>query len=157
MSSLGSAVLAVSASSASGCGRSKDHWPAGQPRIDQLEFLQQAPGNPLSLSFGITFVDSDGDLGGGTLELHQDASAEAAALADVFGTQHPPIADDATAGEIDVPVKIDPSVKVGQRIKIGFVLVDAAMHRSNQPSITLEAKSNSTGLSFDPLESGGAE
>jgi hypothetical protein len=123
-----------------GCGDDPDHWKAGRPRIDDLRFVQQSPQDPYALEFLVAFADSDGDTGAGALRMFvggvESAKLE---LPMVFENQTPPLDLAATAGEIEVVVRVGSEIGLGQQLVIGFVIEDAAGRRSNDPWIELEA------------------
>lgn len=117
-----------------------EDWPAGRPRIERLRFLDQKPQSPLDLLFAVDFLDADGDLGAGQVELMVEGAATSRlALSDVFEAQFPPLARTATAGAFEVYVRLGDEVRIGDRMKVELVLEDARGHRSNRPSVTLEA------------------
>ncbi len=123
-----------------GCGEDPNDWEPGRPRVDRLRLLQQSPQDPLALEIQVTFEDSDGDLSGGLLDLMiNEARSASLAMVDVFAQQSPPLALDATGGQIDVIVRLLRDVEVGDRVKIGVVLEDAAGRRSNEPFFEIEA------------------
>ncbi len=124
------------------CGEDPAHWPAGRPRIDELRFVQQSPQDPYALDFLIRFSDSDGDIGGGKLHLSLDGEETSVlALDGLFASQLPPIALDATEGELEVVVRVSSNVELGKELKFGFVLEDAGGEVSNDPWISLRALS----------------
>ncbi len=130
----------------SACGPSRESWPAGRPRIDRVDFLEQTPLDPTRLAFGLEYTDTDGDLGAGVLELSiDDRLASSLPLPDVFAAQMPPLDPGLSVGRFEVFVKVDGGVSPGERVRIGFVLQDAAGGRSNQPTVTLEAFQRSGG------------
>lgn len=124
-----------------GCGGDDPQdWEPGRPRVARLRLLQQSPQDPLALEVQVAFEDSDGDLSGGLLDLLvNDRRAASLAMVDVFAQQLPPLALDATEGQIDVIVRLIEAVEVGDRVKIGVVLEDAAGRRSNEPYFEIEA------------------
>lgn len=123
-----------------GCGAGPNDWPEGRPQIEELEFLQQSSGDPWSLQFLVVFKDTDGDLGQGSLELSVNGELKAnQKTADLYKAQTPEVPVDAMSGELEVQVKLQSDVPVGEEIDIGFVLVDGQGQRSNEPSITLKA------------------
>ena len=141
---------------ASACGDDPADWPAGRPRIDRLVYLQQSPQDSLALQFLIEFTDSDGDLGGGEVRLRINGDEKAVLpLTDLFGSQSPPVAPDATVGDFEIVVclkaatakcaksggadRITETVEPGSQFEIGFELEDGDGNRSNDPSVTLEA------------------
>ena len=153
---VGAAVFGVCA--LFGCGGDDpENWTPGRPRIDAAVFVGQTPAAPLGLQFGLTFVDSDGDLGGGRLDLEVGGQAAGGlALAELFDAQTPAVASDATSGELEVLVRLDEMPAGGAQVRLGFVLEDAAGHRSNQPTVTLEAISAQSGsLTFQAPGGGG--
>jgi hypothetical protein len=111
----------------------------GRPRIDKLSTPEQDPKDPFTLRFTITFTDTDRDLGTGTLHVllsgHERATA---ALSDLFAAQSPPIDAAATTGQFDTEVKIQEQLNNGDKIEIGFYLVDAQGLESNKPSVVLQ-------------------
>lgn len=123
-----------------GCGSSAEDWEAGRPRIDDLAFVQQAPGMPLSLEFTLDFVDSNGDLGPGKVLLSIEGDELASlAMSEIFAAQRPPLAMNATSGKIELLVDLSAPVDAGETITLGFRLQDQAGEQSNEPTITLEA------------------
>ena len=123
-----------------GCGDSKEDWPIGRPRIDDVNFLEQTPGDPGQLAFSVQFTDADGDLGTGSLTLLLDCEESSVLpLDELFAGQIPPLAGTTTEGTLEVYVNVDGVVDQGRRIEFGFILEDAAGLRSNEPSVTLEA------------------
>ncbi|MBI2378690.1 MAG: hypothetical protein HYV07_32145 [Deltaproteobacteria bacterium] len=136
-----SIVLLGLASGLAACGASPEAWPSGRPRIDGLEYLQQTPGDPFGLEFHFSFVDDDGDLGSGTIELFvDDATRGALSVADVFRAQSPSIPSTAVEGDVDIVVHLDSSIESGEEIEVGFELLDAGGRRSNRPTVTLVAQ-----------------
>ncbi|MBI4817192.1 MAG: hypothetical protein HY791_13095 [Deltaproteobacteria bacterium] len=126
---------------AGACAPSADDWPAGRPRLDALEYLQQTPGDPSGLEFHFAFVDDDGDLGAGKVVLIVDGDVKAdLPMAGVFGAQSPAIDSNATSGEVDIVVHLDSAAEAGQEFEIGFELEDGAGQRSNRPTVTLVAE-----------------
>lgn len=125
-----------------GCGGDDpDDWPAERPRIDQVRFVGQSPRDPLGLQFVLDFVDADGDLGGGRLDLSIEGSAAGQIeLEELFAGQTPPLSLQATAGELEVLVRLAETPGPNQELSIGFQLEDAAGHRSNEPKTTLAAR-----------------
>ncbi len=124
-----------------GCGESSSaDWEPGRPRIDDLSFVQQAPGMPLSLEFGLDFSDSDGDLGAGkvllTIEGDELASLD---MSEIFAAQRPAIEATATTGRVELLVDLSTPVAIGETITLGFRLQDQAGMMSNEPTITLQA------------------
>lgn len=122
-----------------GCGgEGPDDWTDGRPRIDWLRYLQQEPSAPTDLQFALAFADSDGDLGGGTLDLFiQERLTGAIASSELFPVQSPPVDPDATRGVLEFVVGLDPTLPPGARVRVGVELVDAEGRRSNRPSIEL--------------------
>lgn len=127
--------------SCSACGRDREDWPEGHPKIDRLRFLQQSPQAPFALQFSLAFSDSDGDLGGGSMRLLIDESLAATRpMSEVYASQSPPIAAGAMEGEVEVVAQVNAGeVELGERIQIGFVLEDEEGHESNDPFVVLEA------------------
>lgn len=122
------------------CGGTAESWTEGRPRIDALRFIQQAPGDPMGLSFLVRFTDTDGDVGSGTIKLIlEDQESSSLAAKDVFDRQTPPLSLTSTTGELEVTVRLSKTPDVGQRLKIGMVLVDARGRESNDPNVVLEA------------------
>lgn len=131
--------LSLVAGLAVGCGGDDpDSWPPERPRIDVVTFVGQSPRDPLGLQFSLSFVDGDGDLGGGRLDLSVgEQPAGTIALEALFAAQRPAVAADATAGEVEVLVRLSEAPAASEDVTIGFVLEDAAGHRSNEPKTTL--------------------
>ena len=123
------------------CGKEgPDNWEEGRPRIDRLQFLQQAPRNPFALQFSIEFTDTDGDLAAGQLHLFiADNESQSLDLVDLFSQQVPPIPNNATDGEMELLVTLSSSVNTGDQIKIGFILEDGQKKTSNEPYVVLQA------------------
>jgi hypothetical protein len=134
-------LVPIASLASTGCGGADcEDWPEGRPKIVELRFIQQSPGNPYELEFGIDFMDTDGDIYGG--RVHMFVNGDEAAnqpMKDVFEKQVPPIDAGATAGELELVVKLGSTVEDDQRIEIGFVLEDAAGQESNDPKIELQA------------------
>ncbi|MEQ8273085.1 MAG: hypothetical protein RMA76_10880 [Deltaproteobacteria bacterium] len=123
-----------------GCGDDPNDWEPGRPRVARLRLLQQSPQDPLALEVQVAFEDTDGDLAQGVLELRINGDKNATLpMADVFEQQSPPLAPDATEGQIDIIVRLIDEVAVGDRVKIGVVLEDGAGRRSNEPYFEIEA------------------
>lgn len=135
----------LAAAGAAACGEDgKDDWDPGRPRIDDLAFLEQAPGRPFDLVFRLAFRDDDGDLSRGKLDLFTGGEPRSSlALAEVFAHQVPPLQDRATEGALEVIVALDP-VAAGTEVEVGFVLEDGAGARSNEPTMRLRAVGVST-------------
>jgi hypothetical protein len=132
------------------CGPGADSWPAGRPKIDELQYLQQSSTDPWSLQFLLIFTDTDGDLGSGVVELSIDGDVKLTeSVGTYFAAQTPAIGLDATAGELELKVKLSSdtigALEIGDEIEVGFVLQDAAGQRSNDPSITVVATENGGG------------
>ncbi|MCK6549240.1 hypothetical protein L6R52_25580 [Myxococcota bacterium] len=144
-SSVGLALVASCATLAGcGCATDADGWEVGRPRIDALRFLQQSPRDPHAVELSLAFTDADGDVSEGTLEMYLDgALAAERPMAEVFASQVPPLAPDATGGEVELIVRLDGDFPAGRRVEIGFVLDerDGDCARSNAPSIVLQATS----------------
>lgn len=135
-SGLGAALAAC------GCATDRDGWELGRPRIEALRFLQQIPRDPYAVELSLAFVDDDGDVSSGTLELHLDGQlATERPLSEVFASQVPPLDPRATAGELELIVRLDGDFPAGRRVEIGFVLDegDGDCARSNAPSVVLQA------------------
>lgn len=134
-------ALVVLALFAVACGGDDPNdWESGRPRIDDLRYLQQVPGDPLALQVEVSFVDDDGDLGGGMLHLELDGEPSGQlSMIDVFERQTPKIALDATEGEIEVIVRLTQDVDVGTTVRVGVVLEDRQKNRSNEPYFELRA------------------
>lgn len=121
------------------CG-GPDDWPEGRPRIDQLRFVQQSPQDPYALEFLLRFTDADGDTGTGMLHMSvQDEENAVLDLTEVFDGQSPPLPLDASSGEFEVVVRVSKNVEIGDELKIGFFIEDAAGEKSNDPWIELRA------------------
>lgn len=121
----------------------------GRPRIDRLEFFQQVPTEPLRLEFGLRFTDMDGDVGQGQLELQIGGMDQPPAdLSSLFEAQVPPLAPDATEGFIELEVRLAGEVSPGDRLQLGFRLVDGGGRPSNRASVVLQA----VGPQVDPRE-----
>lgn len=130
-----------------GCGASKDGWPEGRPQILHLEYLQQSPQDPYALQFSLEFRDTDADLGGGTLHmLLDDEEAAVQPMSELFAAQTPPIEPQAAEGELEVVVRVQSKVAVGEELKIQFRLVDAAGQESNDPWVQVKALAPGGGL-----------
>lgn len=143
---------------AAGCGGDDpENWDPGRPRVDAVRFVGQDPQSPLGLQFALTFVDTDGDLGGGELQLDVGGtSAGGLALAELFAAQNPALPLESTQGELEVLVRLNDSPQTGDQVEFGFVLRDAAGQSSNRPTVTLEAVVMQTGsLSFTDAPGGG--
>lgn len=111
----------------------------GHPRIEWVEYFQQVPTEPLNLEFGLRFVDSDGDAGGGRLELTLDGVRQPGLDAsELFAGQEPPLDVGATEGILEVELRLSGEPRPGQRVEVGFQLVDAAERPSNAPTLVLE-------------------
>lgn len=122
------------------CGTSREDWPAGSPRIDDVNFIEQTPQDPNRLVFDLAFTDTDGDLAGGMLFLSLNGrEASTLAVADVFASQAPAIEPTATEGTFDVFVTVAGTVSAGDELDVGFRLEDAGQRASNEPVITLQA------------------
>lgn len=122
-----------------GCGgEGPGDWPAGRPRIDWLRYLQQEPAAPSELQFALEFVDGDGNVGEGGLDLFiQDRFVASLSSAALFAAQSPPVGSDATRGVLEFVVGLDPSLAPGARIRVGVELVDGQRQRSNRPFVEL--------------------
>jgi len=122
-----------------GCGGpGPDDWPAGQPRIDWLRYLQQEAAAPMALQFALSFADTDGDAGAGRLDLFiQDRATSSLPGAELFAAQAPPLTPDATEGVLEFVVRLDAAVPVGERLRVGVELVDGRDRRSNRPTVEL--------------------
>ena len=119
-------------------GDDPSHWPAERPRIDSVTYAGQSPSDALGLRFTVTFVDEDGDLGQGNLQLYLgEASAGSIGLPQLFAAQTPPLDAGATEGEFEVLVRLSEAPTSGEKITVAFELEDAAGNRSNKPSLTL--------------------
>ena len=133
------AVVVLSSVAACG-GDDPADWPEGRPRIDDLQFLRQAPQNPRALEFSLEFFDSDADTGRGQLFLYLDGEETAVRpMTDIFPASKPPLALDASAGRFNVTIELAGTVEVGQQVELSFLLEDEKRRRSNEPSIVLEA------------------
>jgi len=130
-----------------GCGAGgPEDWPSGRPRIDRLRFLQQEPTAPADLQFALEFVDGDGDLAGGELELFiQERSTATRSLAELFDSQSPPMAPDVTRGTLEFVARLQPDIPVGATVRVGVELIDGAGRRSNQPSVELRVVGEENG------------
>ncbi len=121
------------------CGEGPDNWPSGRPLIFELLYLEGIPMMPGQLAFLLRFQDTDGNVGPGKVRIHRDRGDSLVLEgADVFGRQDPPLALDATRGELEIPVSVQ-DVPPGERFRIGFVLEDADGRMSNEPSVVLQA------------------
>lgn len=122
-------------------GEDPQAWEEGRPRIDELEFVRQAPQNPRALEFGLEFFDADGDTGRGLLHLFLDGDETSERpLRDLFAAARPALPLDATEGRVSVTVELSGMIEPGRRVELAFMLEDEARRRSNQPSIVLEAQ-----------------
>lgn len=116
-------------------------WPLERPRIDEVSFVGQSPRDPLGLQFMLQFVDGDGTLGTGRLELTiGNSAAGQIGLAELLAAQRPVVPPDATSGEIEVLVRLERAPTGDEQLTIGFELVDAEGNRSNRPTITMAAQ-----------------
>ncbi len=123
------------------CGGA-DHWPDGRPKIDELHFSQQSPQDPYALEFLILFSDSDGNTGEGKLHLSLDGQETSVLPMDeLFQSQSPPLELDAKSGELEVVARVSSEVAVGEELKFGFFIEDAAGEQSNDPWVSLRALS----------------
>jgi hypothetical protein len=137
-------LIAIGCALAACGGESADDWPEGRPHITKLRYVGQAPHEPgqqyPEFQFTIAFEDTNGDLGGGRIEVRLDGEkAGEKPLAEVFEGAAPKIPLDATSGEFDVDTQPEVDLAVGEKIRIGFVLYDAAGEESNDPSVVLQA------------------
>jgi hypothetical protein len=122
------------------CGSAAD-FAHGRPKIDKVSAPSQSSQDPYTLLFTVTFTDTDGDLGmKGTLHLLvDDLENSTRPLSELFAAQSPSLDQAATQGDIDLPVQLDAnSLTDGQKVKIGFYLVDAAGLKSNVPYVVLQ-------------------
>jgi hypothetical protein len=133
-------VMSLLALAACG-GESAEGWEEGRPLITEMVYLQQSPRDPYQLMFAIAFLDSDGDLSGGKLHLLIEGDiVQTTQMSEVFTKQVPALPATTTEGELEVTVTLDKSTVVeGDRVELGFQLIDAAGEESNQPSVVLEA------------------
>lgn len=124
-----------------GCGEDAESWDEGRPLITELSYLQQSPRDPYQLMFALGFQDTDGDLSGGNIHLLISGDiVQTTAMSEVFSKQVPALATTATEGELEVTVTLDKETVVeGDRVELGFQLVDAKGEESNKPSVVLEA------------------
>lgn len=131
---LATAIAALAACGAEG----PEDWPSGRPRIDTFRYLQQEPAAPADLQFVLTFVDDDGDLRGGALDLFvQERRTSSLSLDELFEAQSPPLEGDSTGGSLEFVVSLAPDIPVGARVRVGVELVDGDGDRSNQPTVEL--------------------
>lgn len=137
---LGLAGLMLWAAAFCGCGLDPDDWPDGKPKIDRLMFLNQSPQDPLGLQFGISFSDSDGDASAGVLHLSiNERETAALSMAELFESQSPPLAADASEGDFEVVVRLGEEIELGEVLRIGFAIEDGENKRSNEPWIEVRA------------------
>jgi hypothetical protein len=123
---------------AAACGDDPEAWESGRPLISKLTYLQQLAEDPYKLQFAIEFQDSNGDLGGGKVHLFTNGEEKPPlALLDVFEKQM--IEPGAIAGELELSVTLPKDIQDNEKVKIGFVLEDAAGNKSNDPSVVLQA------------------
>lgn len=110
------------------------------PQITELRYVDQVPQRPLLLRFDVTFLDTDGDLGLGTLHLTLDGVERSElAMDEVFAAQVPALARDSKQGHFQVQVELEPPIADGREIEVGVWLVDRRGALSNEPSVTLRA------------------
>ncbi len=113
---------------------------AGHPRILEVDFLEQRPQAPETLRFAVHFEDEDRDLGAGLFDLEVAGRRRASLpMAALFSAQSPPVPPEAEAGRLEVDVRLERALWPKERVRIGFLLADAAGRRSNRYTLTLEA------------------
>jgi hypothetical protein len=124
-----------------GCGGGGlDDWEPGRPRIDSVLFLSQAPDQPFSLGFSLHVIDSDGDLGLGTLGLDISGRDVSQLSVDkIYAAQTPTVALNATQAELEIAIDVSKNVAPGDIIDFGFQLTDRLGNVSNHPTIRLKA------------------
>ena len=128
------------------CGPGREDWPEGRPRIDAVSFVRALPDDATGLQFELQFSDSDGDLARGRLLMSlEDQQVAERGLAEIFAAQVPALATNAVEGAFEVVVRLTAEPAPQTRLKFGFVLEDAAGQRSNEPTLSLEARANGGG------------
>ena len=101
------------------------------PRIENIDLVEQLPGDPWQLIFALQFSDSDGDLSPGNVSLFLNRINDPVvfALSDLFLQSGVPL--DAGAGTIVVAPRFAETVDDGAKVWLGMQLEDAADQRSN--------------------------
>lgn len=140
---LGWSAAAALAGVAAGCGGNACPRPASgtatAPAIDSVRMLRNAvPGDPWELVFTVGFRDSDGDLGGGVVDvyLNEKTTPTALELLDLF--RGSAVALDSTGGTLTIPLRFSNNVGNGDKVRLGLQLVDEAGQRSNCYALDLD-------------------
>ena len=118
-------------------------WDTTIPLLSGFRFDGAARENPTVLLFQVDVRDSDGDLGGGTLEplingrTTGDTPLSMRELMRMNG-----LAPDAQSGrlELSLEVQLAPGEPppAGSRFDVGVRVTDGSGHQSNTPTVTLE-------------------
>jgi hypothetical protein len=124
---------------AAACVPAADDWPAGRPQIVDVNYIDQASWSSSDLNFELSYADTDGDLGGGKLEvLVNDEAAATIQISEVFSRQVPSIPLDSKSGVIVVNVALSGLTLVsGESVLFEFALSDASGQTSNRASLAL--------------------
>jgi hypothetical protein len=129
-------AFSLALAAATACGG--PDFTRGRPKI--VSVSQPLQTEAFALEFTVQFLDVDADLGGGSIHVViDDQETNMLGLAEVFAAQSPPIANDTAQGQFDIVVRLSPSVRAGDTIKIGFFLLDAKGEKSNVPYVVLQA------------------
>ncbi len=134
------ATLALAAGCGSPCGDYAASDADNAPRLVGMKLVQRAvPSDPWQLVFVLDFRDKDGDLSGGFAQvfLNGKRHESTVALLEIF--RQSALANDATSGQLTLPLRFDESsVSDGAKVELAVQVVDSATLRSNCYSMDLE-------------------
>lgn len=122
-----------------GCGDAPESDAATAPRLETFRFVDQLRGDPWTLVFAASFVDSDSDLRPGTAEFHLNDSTEPSGsfeLDSVFRQSAVPT--DADRGELAITLRLVNPVSDGTELQVGMRLVDVSGQPSNCRAVDIE-------------------
>ena len=122
-----------------GCVPSEENWPAGRPEILDVDFLDIPSTSSQKLSFLLQFMDTDADLGSGSLMVTVDENIESEiGLEELFAAQVPTLLPTASEGELRFEVSLSGiSLVNGEFVDFEFALCDASGQTSNRASLRL--------------------
>ncbi len=112
------------------------------PHIDSFRFDGQAEDSPSVLLFSLSFLDDDGDLGGGVLETFVNGRASGLgplSLERIFLWNALPL--DARAGRLDLVMQLSGEALDDQQVfEVGVRAIDELGHVSEPASVRLRAE-----------------